>query len=138
MQAQAIFINLPVSDIARARAFWSKLGFSFHEQFSNDKALCLILKEGQLYAMLLTHDLFSSFARRPIANPGITQVLLAIEVGSKEQVDLLVKTALENGASRYSEKIDHDWMYYDSFADPDGHQWEVVFFNKTSTSSPEK
>jgi predicted lactoylglutathione lyase len=52
---------------------------------------------------------------------------VAIEVDSRELVDQIVKNALENGASRYKESADHGWMYYDSFADLDGHQWEIMY-----------
>jgi predicted lactoylglutathione lyase len=48
-------------------------------------------------------------------------------------VDLIVKVALENGATRYKESVDHGWMYYDSFADPDGHQWEIMYTNPVQT-----
>jgi predicted lactoylglutathione lyase len=54
-------------------------------------------------------------------------VLIAIEVETKEKVDKLVSLAFENGATRYREPADHGWMYYESFADLDGHQWEVLF-----------
>jgi uncharacterized protein len=124
---KSIWVNLPVADLARTRAFWTKLGFTFNEQFSDDKAVCLVLNDGAIYAMLLKHEFFSTFTNRPIADGGTTQVLFAIEVESRSKVDEVVKTALENGATRYREAEDHGWMYYDTFADPDGHQWEVMF-----------
>ena len=57
----------------------------------------------------------------------MTQVLLAIEVDSRLKVDEIVQAAMANGANRYRDAADHGWMYYDSFADPDGHQWEIMF-----------
>jgi uncharacterized protein len=127
MNVKSIYINLPIKSIQQTRDFWTKLGFSFNEQFSDDKALCLVLNEGLIYSMLITHDFFSTFTHRPISDGSTTQVLMAIEVDSRNEVDQIVKLALENGASRYRESTDHGWMYYDSFADMDGHQWEVVF-----------
>ncbi len=127
MKVKAIYVNLPIKDTERSRDFWTKLGFSFDENFSNEQALCLILNEGQMYSMLITHELFSTFTDRPIANSSATQVLTAIEVDSREEVDRIVGLALQNGASRYRESADHGWMYYDSFADLDGHQWEVLY-----------
>jgi predicted lactoylglutathione lyase len=125
-QIKAIYVNLPISDVNRTRAFWTKLGFSFNEQFSNDKALCLILREDMMYSMLITHPTFESFSQRPIAGITTTQVLLCIEVESRERVDEIVRLALGNGGTRYRESEDHGWMYYDTFADPDGHQWEIM------------
>jgi uncharacterized protein len=127
MNVKRIFINLPIKDPQKTREFWTTLGFSFNEQFSDDNALCLVLNDGFIYSMLITHEMFSTFTNRPIADSATTQVLTAIEVDSREQVDKIVKLALENGATRYIESADHAWMYYDSFADLDGHQWEIMF-----------
>jgi hypothetical protein len=83
--------------------------------------------------MLITHEMFSTFTNKPISDGSTTQVLTAIEVESREQVNKIVKLALENGATRYRESADHGWMYYDSFADPDGHQWEIMFTDTNQT-----
>ncbi|MFN5218927.1 MAG: VOC family protein [Sphingomonadales bacterium] len=133
MKAKSIFINLPVSDIPKTRDFWTKLGFAFNEQFSDENALCLVLNDGLMYSMLISHNLFSTFTNRPIADGTTTQLLTALEVESREAVDLTVKLALENGATRYKEIVDHGWMYYDSFADLDGHQWEIMYTNPVQT-----
>lgn len=127
MSVKSIFVNLPIKDLQATRAFWTQLGFTFNEQFSDDKALCLILQEGSIYCMLITHELFSTFTNRPIADSSATQVLLALDVESREKVDEIVQKALEIGGTRYRESTDHGWMYYDCFADLDGHQWEVLF-----------
>jgi predicted lactoylglutathione lyase len=124
---KSIYVNLPVNDLAVTRTFWTGLGFEFNEQFCDEKALCLILNEGSMYAMLLTRAFFTGFTNRQLADGSSTQVILAIEVESKEKVDAMVQAALANGGTRYREAADHGWMYYDSFADPDGHQWEVMF-----------
>lgn len=131
MKVKSIFVNLPINDLAKTREFWTKLGFSFNENFSDDRALCLVLNDGLMYSMLITHDMFSTFTNRPITDGTTTQVLTAMEVDSREQVDKVVKLALENGAKRYRESVDHGWMYYDSFADLDGHQWEIMFTDPT-------
>lgn len=129
MKAKSIYINLPVKDLSQTRNFWTKLGFTFNPQFSNDKALCLVLKVDSIYSMLITHEFFKAFTPRPIADGSATQVLSAVEVESREQVDFIVKLALENGGTRYKQATDHGWMYSDFFADPDGHQWEFFFMD---------
>lgn len=135
MKVKSIYVNLPVKDLGKTRAFWTKLGFSFNEQFSDDKALCLQLNEGAIYAMLITHEFFQTFTNRPIADSSSTQVLLAIEVDSREAVDTITQAALANGGSRYRDSADHDWMYYDSFTDIDGHQWEVLHSDLSKLSN---
>ncbi len=127
MKINTIYVNLPVKDLSKTRAFWTKLGFEFNDQFCDDNALCLVLNEGAIYSMLIKHELFSTFTNRAISDNKSTQVLIAIQVESRAQVDALVKLAMENGATRYREGADHGWMYYDCFADLDGHQWEVMF-----------
>ncbi len=130
MHIKSIFVNLPVKDLSKTRAFWSALGFSFNEQFSDEKALCLVLNEGSMYSMLITHEFFSTFTNRPVYDGKSTQVLIAMEGNSREKVDEIIQLALQNGGSRYREKMDHGWMYYDTFADPDGHQWEVMYMEQ--------
>ncbi|WP_160137630.1 VOC family protein [Chryseobacterium sp. c4a] len=126
MKINQIYINLPVKDVQKTRAFWTKLGFSINEQFSDDKAVCVVMKEDHIYTMFLKEDFFQTFTNRPFAKGDTTQVLLAIGVERREEVDEMVNTAIENGGSKYSEPMDHGWMYQNAFADIDGHQWEVM------------
>ncbi len=131
MKIKSIFVNLPIKDLNRTRDFWTKLGFTFNEQFSDERALCLVLNDGLMYSMLISHEMFGAFTNREISDSTTTQVLIAIEVDSREQVDNIIKLALDNGATRYRESADHGWMYYDCFADLDGHQWEILFSDPT-------
>ena len=135
---RSIFINLPIQEIARTRAFWTRLGFHFNEAFSDEKALCLILKQDAIYAMLITHEYFQTFTNRPIADSSSTQVLLAIDVGSRERVEEVMRLAVENGATRYLKPEDYGWMYYDRFADLDGHQWEISHMDENLLPKAEK
>lgn len=127
-----IFVNLPVKDLKRSIDFFTHLGFSFNQQFTDDKAACLVINDGSIYAMLLTEPMFKTFTKKEIADASkTTEVLIAIDADSREQVDELVKKAVEAGGSIYSEPADHGWMYQHSFADPDGHQWEVLYMDES-------
>lgn len=126
MNINEIYVNLPVKDIQKTRAFWTRLGFSINEQFSDDKAICVVMKEGHIYTMFLKEEFFQTFTNRPFAKGDTTQVLLAVGVNSRDEVDHMVKTAIENGGSKYSEPTDYGWMYQSSFTDIDGHQWEIT------------
>jgi predicted lactoylglutathione lyase len=135
MHIKTIFLNLPVTDIARTRNFWTNLGFSFNENFSGEESLCLILIENQAYAMLINHDKFSTFTDKPIADGNSTEVLMSLQVDNKNDVDHLIRTAVENGGRKYKESTDLGWMYYDSFEDINGHQWEVMCIDQSKMSA---
>ncbi|GAB4201145.1 MAG: VOC family protein [Bacteroidia bacterium] len=127
MEVKTIYINLPIKDVQKTKSFWSRLGFCFNPQFSGDKALCLVLNENTSYAMLISEEVFKEYTNKKIADGNTTQVLIAIQVNSREEVDKIVKLAIENGGKKYKESVDLGWMYYDAFEDIDGHQWEVMF-----------
>lgn len=127
MKINQIYVNLPVKDVQKTKEFWMKLGFAINEKFSDERAVCVIMKENHIYTMFLKEDFFRTFTDRPIANGQTTQMLLAIGVNSREEVDNMVKTAIENGGSTYSEPQDQSWMYQSAFSDLNGHQWEVMF-----------
>lgn len=132
MQAKAIYVNLPCRDLAKTKAFWTHLGFSFQDEFSDENAICLILQENAMYAMLISFDYFSTFTHRPIFDGTTTQVLNALQFDSREQVDQIVQKAFESGATRYRDGADQGWMYYDCFEDLDGHQWEIMHMSVPS------
>lgn len=127
MKVKSIYVNLATKNLDKTRDFWSQLGFSFNENLSDDKALCLILNDGAMYSMFIRQDYFNAFTNRHIADDYSTQMLIAIEVESRERLEQIIELAIQNGGSRYKQSRDFQWMYYDSFADPDGHKWEVMF-----------
>jgi len=127
MKANQIYVNLPVKDVQKTREFWTKLGFSINEQFSDDKTVCVVMKEDNIYVMFLTEEYFQTFSERPVPKGDTTQVLVAIALSSREEVDQVVNTAVENGASQHEEPQDYGWMYQNSFWDLDGHGWNITF-----------
>lgn len=130
--ASQIYVNLPVKNLDKSKDFFAKLGFSFNQQFSDDKAACLVIGEN-IYAMLLTESYFKTFTQKPVSDAKkSTEVLLAIDAESREKVDDLVQKAVRAGGQPYREPQDHGWMYERCFADLDGHQWEVIYMDKNA------
>jgi len=124
-----IYVNLPVQDLEKSKAFFTRLGFTFNPQFSNEQGACMVVSEN-IFVMLLTETFFQTFTKKQVADAKTTtEVLLAIDVESREKVDEMVKTAVAAGGSVYRGTDDHGWMYSHSFADPDGHQWEVMYID---------
>jgi predicted lactoylglutathione lyase len=131
--ATKIFVNLPVKDLQRSMDFFKHLGFAFNPQFTDEKAACMIVSEGSIYAMLITEPFFKTFTKKEISDAKqTTEVLLALDAESRQAVDDMVRKALEAGGSIYMEPQDQGWMYGHSFADPDGHQWEILFMDETA------
>ncbi|HEX7845750.1 MAG TPA: VOC family protein [Chitinophagaceae bacterium] len=131
--ATKIFVNLPVKDLQRSIEFFSHLGFSFNLQFTDDKAACLVINEGSIYAMLITEEFFRTFTKKPISDAKKnTEVLIALDAESRKEVDTMIRKAIEAGGSTYMDAQDHGWMYGHSFADLDGHQWEVLYMDEAA------
>ena len=124
--AQSIFINLPVQDLGKSRAFYAGLGFGFNEQFSNDQAACVVVAENIL-VMLLVTPFFATFTSKPIADAHqTTEVLNCLSCETRERVDELVRLAKQHGGSSPRDPQDHGFMYGHGFEDPDGHIWELA------------
>lgn len=130
--ASKIFINLPVKDLQKSINFFTQLGFTFNQQFTDHQATCMIIGEN-IFAMLLVEDRFKDFTKKPIADARkTTEVLIALDAQSREEVDTMVKNAVKAGGSTYIEPQDHGWMYGHSFADLDGHQWEILYMDESA------
>jgi predicted lactoylglutathione lyase len=125
-----IFVNLPVADLARATAFYESIGAVKNEQFSDATGSGMVFSE-TIHAMLLTHDKFSQFTPKEIADAHTTsEVLICISAESREDVDSLVdKAAPAGGKADTCPKQDYGFMYGRSFEDPDGHIWEVMWMD---------
>lgn len=123
-----IFVNLPVKDLNKSKAFFAALGYTFNPQFTNDDAACMIIAENSIYAMLLTEKFFKTFIDKPIANAhDTTEVLNCLSCDSREEVDTLVAKALAAGGKAPRAPQDHGFMYAHGFEDLDGHIWELAY-----------
>ncbi|WP_064642890.1 VOC family protein [Paenibacillus sp. AD87] len=137
VRAKQIFVNLPVKDLKRSVDFFTKVGFEFNVNFTDESATCMIIGDN-IYAMLLVEDRFQSFIPKKISNAADTaEVIVALSVESREQVDLIVQAALDAGAKPYNDPQDHGFMYGWSFQDPDDHLWEVSYMDLSSFPTQE-
>lgn len=124
----SIFVNLPVENLKRSVDFFSALGFDFNPQFTSEDSTCMLVGEN-IFAMLLEDDRFASFVDKPIAAGNTSEVLLALGVGSREEVSELAEKAFALGARRYKEPDDHGFMFAWGFEDLDGHIWELFWMD---------
>jgi uncharacterized protein len=131
--ATKIFLNLPVTDLKRSMDFFGKLGFTFNSQFTDEAAACMIISE-DIYVMLLTESKFKTFTPKRICDAAkYTEVLVCLLLGSKNEVNEMVRKAVAAGGTTYKEPEDHGFMYGHGFQDLDGHIWEVVFMEPSAT-----
>ena len=125
-----IFVNLPVSNLAHATAFYEAIGATKNPQFSDDTASCMVISE-TIFVMLLTHDKFRQFTPKKIADARTTsEVLLCLSAENRDAVDgYVTKATGAGGSADPSPQQDYGFMYGRSFEDPDGHIWEVMWMD---------
>lgn len=129
--AKQIFVNLPVKNLQASIDFFTKLGFTFNPQFTDENATCMIIGDN-IFAMLLVEKFFNTFTTKKILDTkSSVEVILAISVESREAVDHMVNTAKEAGGKEPRESQDHGWMYSRTFEDIDGHTWEALAIDES-------
>ena len=127
--SKMIFVNLPVTDEARARKFYQALGYTINEQFSDETAACVVVSDA-IFFMILNHDRFQGFASKPMADPATsTAVMIALNQDSREAVDAFVAAALGAGGSEPKPAQDLGFMYNRTFNDPDGNVLEAFWMD---------
>jgi predicted lactoylglutathione lyase len=134
--AKLIFINLPVSDLVRATAFYQAIGAVKNTQFSDDTASCMVFSD-MIHAMLMTHDKYRQFTTKKIADAKTTsQVLICISADSRAEVDDLVsKAGSAGGVIDPSPQDDYDFMAMTLSGDDSGVATMDAPFNLTYSCS---
>ncbi|MGM0922641.1 MAG: VOC family protein [Bacillota bacterium] len=134
LTADKIFVNLPVKNLNQSIEFFSKIGFEFNPQFTDENATCMVISE-HIFVMLLVEDYFKTFTKKDISDTGkSTEVILALSADSREKVDEIVNKALQAGGKESKDPIDHGFMYGWSFQDLDGHLWEVMYMDESEVN----
>lgn len=129
-----IFVNLATEDVARAKRFFEAVGFTIDPTFSNDDVAFVILGDSA-FALLHSHTSFGGFDGRTIADSRrIAETITAIGVESRAEVDRLADNALAAGAEATQPPSDMGFLYKRSFADPDGHLWEILWMDPAAIS----
>jgi uncharacterized protein len=127
-----IFVNLPVKNLKKSMEFFSKLGFSFNAQFTDDTAAWMIVSD-DIYVMLLTHPKFKTFTGREICDTAKnTEVLVCLWSASRTEVDEMVRKARAAGGTTFNQPQDYGFMYGHGFQDLDGHIWELAFMEQSA------
>lgn len=124
--SRMIFVNLPVKSVGESRTFFSRLGFDFNAEFSDENVLCMVVDDN-IFVMLLEETRFREFVNGDIADAHTTtEVLTCLSAGSRTEIDEMVRTAIEAGGKPWKEPMEEGPMYGHSFQDLDGHVWELI------------
>ncbi len=127
--APETFINLPVKDLPASIEFFTKLGFTFNPQFTNETGTCMLINDNT-FIMLLVEPFFSTFINKQISDSTrYTEVLISLAVLSVQEIKDKVAIAIEAGGTSPLEPTDSGWMYSWGFQDLDGHIWELVYMD---------
>lgn len=131
-KANQMFVNLPVKDLNRSIEFFTKVGFEFNAQFTDETATCMVIGDN-LYAMLLVEEKFKSFTNKAIPDTSANAAsLVALSVNSREEADGIANRALDAGGKPTNDPADYGFMYTRSFQDLDGHHWEVFHMDPSA------
>ncbi len=124
-----IFVNLPSTDIARARAFYAGLGFGFDERFCSADSLMVGVSD-TIHLMILAQEKFASFSPRPVAPEGTVGALVCLSQPSAAEVDAFAARALAHGGTDNNKtQQGGDFMYGRSVCDPDGNVLEIMWMD---------
>lgn len=130
--AKQIFLNLAVKDLNRSVEFFTKLGFTFNQQFTDENATCMVISEN-IYVMLLVENFFKTFTKKDICDTSTSlEAMTALSAESREKVDEIVDKAIAAGATSPNAPQDHGWMYGRGFEDLDGHHWDFMYMDESA------
>ncbi len=118
----AMFVNLPVTDLERAKAFYTAIGFTINPLFTDHNAACVVVEDGHSYFMILVRDYFQTFTEKPLGDPAVNpSVATAIFLDSRAAVDMSVEAGIAAGGSEEQSPSDYGFMYQRQLTDPDGN-----------------
>ncbi|WP_276118109.1 VOC family protein [Pararhizobium qamdonense] len=125
-----IFVNLPVRELAAAIRFYQAIGCQKNDQFSDNSSASMVWSETITF-QLATPYYFATYTPKAIADAhATTEVLLALSIDSRQEVDRLADAAaVAGGKADIRERQDSGFMYNRAIADPDGHNIELMWMD---------
>lgn len=127
---EMIFVNLPVRSLEASVEFFTKVGYTFNPQFTDETTTCMVVSD-HIFFMLHEHAKFEQFAPgRSIADTSTSvEALFALSASERSDVDTVVDAAIAAGGTEFRPADDHGFMYGRSYADLDGHVWEHTWMD---------
>lgn len=130
--SRATFLNLPVQDLRGTVEFFTRVGFTFNQQFTDENVACMVLSE-QAFVMFHVESAFEGFSGKKIADTSSdSEVIVGLSAESREEVDELVGKVVAAGGQALGEADDQGFMYMRGFLDLDGHQWSFIYMDMSA------
>lgn len=131
--ATQVFVNIPTTDLERAKAFYTGLGWTINPHFTDENAACFVISD-TIYLMVLTREFFATFTDKPVVDPHKQlQLQTAISTDTREGVDTFLDKVLAAGGSEHREAKDYGFMYYREFEDPDGNLFNIMWMDPVAS-----
>ena len=125
MSPHISLITLGVADIAKATAFYEKLGFVLSKKAS--EASVSFFKAGGIVLAIWSRESQKEDANATDLWTGNGGIVVAQNVASESEVDAMMAKAETAGACILKPAAKTFWGGYNGyFVDPDGHVWEVA------------
>ena len=126
-----IWLNLPVKNIEKSKQFFSSIGFSFNEEYSNGHSACMLVGDKNFVVMLFEESLFGNFVQNTIVDTQThSEMLISIDAESRNEVEELAQKVEKAGGVLFAKPAENQgWMYGCGFSDLDGHRWNVLFMD---------
>lgn len=123
------WLNLPVEDLKKSKAFFTQLGFAFKRAPEN--ILSLLAGKHDIVINLFEEKEFKGFSGNEISDTKkATEVLLNIGAENRQEVDAFAEKVKIAGGKIYRGPEDKDgWMYGCGFTDLDGHRWSMLYMD---------
>ena len=118
----AIFVSQPVTDLERAKAFYTAVGFTINPAFTDHNAACVVIEPDHSYIMILVREFMQTFTDLPLGDPATSpHSQTAVFLDSREAVDATVADGLAAGGTEAQAASDYGFMYQRQLTDPDGN-----------------
>ena len=124
-----LWLNLPVKDPQKSKAFFKALGWSFNEDHENPTMVAMMVGKKPVPVMLFEENHLKKLMQSELPDTSKTsQMIISFDAESREEVDKIAEKVKAAGGNLFAPpaKI-QSTMYGCAFADIDGHRWNALY-----------
>ncbi|EPR69122.1 VOC family protein [Cyclobacterium qasimii] len=131
---QELWLNLPVKDLKKTKAFFTSLGF----ETMRDAPEMVGFKIGNVPVMMVSHTQFEKYALHKVTDTSnSSEVLISVAAPDRKYVDSMAFTVEKAGGKVFSLPSEiQGWLYSCAFTDLDGHRWNLLYMDPGKMPEP--